>query len=142
MISLKQRENAIEMRKTILDKIRGDVQSFIQSLQPQYKIDTRTSAYSWQSPNMSVEVAYVQESGRSDFGSSFTIYFEDGKLGINAGSIGTFDKTYQFQIARIQLLATMFGDIEYVESFFKNIQGLDKVFECERIIDKYNTQPS
>lgn len=56
----------------------------------------------------------IEKGYKYNFGSNFNLNIYDGNLSINNGTIGTYDKSYKFQIARVRMIAAIWEHMDEI----------------------------
>lgn len=74
----------------------------------------------WRGIRCSFEIDFIDENGKRDFGSNFSIYYENNELSINNGTIGSYNKHDTYQVLRVKLINAIWENIEEFENIFTN----------------------
>ena len=91
------------------------------------------------------ELCFMDEEGKSDFGSDATFYFEseDGFLKTNYGTMGTYSKHDIYQVKRVHLISDIFDNIEEVENILKELVSGEEcaaLAEIDQEIDEIESE--
>lgn len=91
---------------------------------------------------------FNEQAGRIDFGSDVWCHYENGKLKLNYGTMGSYSYDEVFQVMRVMLVAKIWRNIVEIEDAlanavanFKDIKDTQTVrFKCESEIDSIKKQ--
>lgn len=91
------------------------------------------------------ELCFMNEEGKSDFGSDVTFYFESeqGFLKTNYGTIGTYSKNDIYQVKRVHLISDIFNNIEEVENILKELiscEDCSVLAEIDKELDEIDSE--
>lgn len=95
----------------------------------------------WRGIRCSFEIDFINENGKRDFGSNFSIYYENNELSINNGTIGSYNKHDTYQVLRVKLINAIWENIEEVEKIFTNYSKEFETYnELSSLSFEYNQQ--